>query len=61
MNVKKDAVIALTKMLEQKQSSLRGEINRNRYAMADLVKKQSILKRELALLQPIINSLKVTK
>ena len=61
MNLKKEATVALLKYLEDKQAELRRDVMRNKWVMADLVKKQGLLKRQLAALQPLVNSLKVGK
>ena len=54
MQVRKQVLENIRKMLEEKQNSLRWKIQDNKRKLHDLVREQSIAKRELGELQKLI-------
>ena len=56
-NMRKEAKYEIVKRLESEQRDIRGKLNSNKYHHREYVRKQTILKRELAVLHDLIRSL----
>ena len=58
MNVKKEVIENVTKLLTNKQAEIKHKLRRNIYEMESLVRDQTILKREIAYYGLILKGLK---
>ena len=61
MNVKKEAIENVTKLLTNKQAEIKHKLRRNIFEMESLVRDQTILKREVAYYGSILKELRLLK